>query len=106
MDDYVATTTFAELPLSEELRKGIAELGYEKPTPVQAVVFAPILAGRDLIVRSKDGTGYLIDFKSAKRIEPAGMLVVLRQILTYALMDEGDELGLTQQEQEAARMVN
>ena len=57
MDDYVATTTFAELPLSEELRKGIAELGYEKPTPVQAVVFAPILAGRDLIVRSKTGTG-------------------------------------------------
>ncbi len=48
-------------------------------------------ADGDLIVRSKDGTGYLIDFKSAKRIEPAGMLVVLRQVLTYALMDEGDE---------------
>jgi ATP-dependent RNA helicase DeaD len=57
MDDYVATTTFAELPLSEELRKGIAERGYEKPTPVQAAVFAPVLAGRDLIVRSKTGTG-------------------------------------------------
>ncbi len=47
-------------------------------------------ADGDLIVRSKDGTGYLIDFKSAKRIELAGMLVVLRQVLTYALMDEGD----------------
>jgi hypothetical protein len=42
-------------------------------------------------VRSKDGTGYLIDFKSAKRIEPASMLMVLRQVLTYALMDERDE---------------
>src|SRR3954466_11961630 len=57
MSDYVATTGFADLPLSEELRRGIAERGYEKPTPVQAAVFAPILAGKDLIVRSKTGTG-------------------------------------------------
>lgn len=48
-------------------------------------------ADGDLIVRGKDGSGFLIDFKSAKRIEPAGMLMVLRQILTYALMDESDE---------------
>ncbi len=42
-------------------------------------------------MRSKDGSGYLIDFKSAKRIEPTRMLSVLRQVLTCALMDEGDE---------------
>src|SRR5437870_6627306 len=57
MSDYVATTSFTDLPLSEELRKGIAERGYTTPTPVQAAVFAPILEGRDLIVRSKTGTG-------------------------------------------------
>src|SRR3979411_393115 len=57
MDDYVATTSFAELPLSEELRRGIAERGYDKPTPVQTAVFGPILEGRDMIVRSKTGTG-------------------------------------------------
>src|SRR6476469_7154163 len=57
MSDYVATQTFAELPLSEELRKGIAERGYTAPTPVQAAVLGPILAGRDLICRSKTGTG-------------------------------------------------
>jgi ATP-dependent RNA helicase DeaD len=57
MSDYVSTTDFAELPLSEELRKGIAERGYTQPTPVQAAVLAPILAGRDLICRSKTGTG-------------------------------------------------
>jgi hypothetical protein len=67
-----------------------------QPPPVVAA--NPTFAGStrlpadgDLIVRSKEGTSYLIDFKSAKRIEPAGMLVVLRQVLTYALMDEGDE---------------
>src|SRR3954471_13821010 len=57
MSDYVATTSFADLPLSDELRKGIAERGYTTPTPVQTAVFAPILEGRDLIVRSKTGTG-------------------------------------------------
>src|SRR5438045_1185140 len=57
MDDYVATSTFAELPLSEELRRGIAERGYDKPTPVQAAVFGPVMAGKDMIVRSKTGTG-------------------------------------------------
>jgi hypothetical protein len=48
-------------------------------------------ADGDLIVRSRDGSGFLIDFKSAKSIEPASMLMVVRQILTYALMDESDE---------------
>src|SRR4051812_5858348 len=57
MSDYVATTGFADLPLSEELRKGIAERGYTEPTPVQAAVFGPIMAGRDMICRSKTGTG-------------------------------------------------
>ena len=57
MDDYVSTQSFAELPLSDELRKGIAERGYTQPTPVQAAVFAPIMAGHDLICRSKTGTG-------------------------------------------------
>jgi ATP-dependent RNA helicase DeaD len=57
MNDYVSATGFAELPLSDELRRGIAERGYTQPTPVQSAVFGPILAGRDLICRSKTGTG-------------------------------------------------
>src|SRR6478736_2710608 len=57
MDDYISTTSFADLPLSDELRKGIAERGYTQPTPVQAAVLGPILAGNDLICRSKTGTG-------------------------------------------------
>ncbi|MHB8416432.1 MAG: DEAD/DEAH box helicase [Myxococcales bacterium] len=55
--DYVADVTFDDLPLSEELRRAIAEKGYARPTPVQVAALRPILAGRDLIVRSKTGTG-------------------------------------------------
>src|SRR5258706_2438863 len=57
MSDYVSTTSFADLPLSEELRKAIAERVYTQPTAVQSAVFGPILAGHDLICRSKTGTG-------------------------------------------------
>ena len=57
MSDYVSSTSFADLPLSEELRRGIADRGYTTPTPVQAAVIGPILAGHDLICRSKTGTG-------------------------------------------------
>ncbi|MHB1847256.1 MAG: DEAD/DEAH box helicase, partial [Deltaproteobacteria bacterium] len=55
--DYVSTVSFDDLALSPELRRGIAEKGYLKPTPVQSAACPDVLAGRDLIVRSKTGTG-------------------------------------------------
>jgi ATP-dependent RNA helicase DeaD len=55
--DYVAAASFDDLKLSEPVRKGVADRGYVTPTPVQAATFGPILAGRDVIVRSKTGTG-------------------------------------------------
>jgi ATP-dependent RNA helicase DeaD len=55
--DYRSDRTFEELPLSPEIKRGIAEKGYLVPTPVQAAVLEPLLAGKDLIVRSKTGTG-------------------------------------------------
>ncbi len=55
--EYRAEVSFDELGLSPELRKAIAERGYTHPTPVQAKAWAAAVAGRDLIVRSKTGTG-------------------------------------------------
>ncbi len=55
--EYVADVSFDELDLSPELRKAIAERGYTSPTPVQAKAYPLVKAGRDLIVRSKTGTG-------------------------------------------------
>jgi ATP-dependent RNA helicase DeaD len=55
--DYVAEGSFDDMHLSEPVRRGIADRGYTRPTPVQASTFEPILAGRDVIVRSKTGTG-------------------------------------------------
>ncbi|HEX9052717.1 MAG TPA: DEAD/DEAH box helicase [Anaeromyxobacter sp.] len=55
--DYVSDASFDELGLSEPVRRAIAERGYEKPTPVQSASYRPIRDGKDVIVRSKTGTG-------------------------------------------------
>jgi ATP-dependent RNA helicase DeaD len=55
--EYIADVSFDDLNLSEPLRRAVAERGYTHPTPVQARAFGPVMEGRDLIVRSKTGTG-------------------------------------------------
>ena len=55
--DYVADGSFDEMNLSDAVRRAVAEHGYTKPTPVQARTFRPVRDGKDVIVRSKTGTG-------------------------------------------------
>jgi len=51
------TPGWEELELCEELLSAISSRGYEKPTAVQVEAIPVALAGRDLLVRSKTGTG-------------------------------------------------
>ncbi len=55
--DTFAKTSFDDLGLSEAVRRAVAERGYERPTPVQAATYRPVRDGKDVIVRSKTGTG-------------------------------------------------
>ncbi|MFT4640724.1 MAG: ATP-dependent RNA helicase RhlE [Verrucomicrobiales bacterium] len=50
-------TTFDELGLSEPVLKAVRDLGFEKPTPIQAQAIPLVLAGRDIIGASQTGTG-------------------------------------------------
>ena len=56
-DAYTSDREFSDFPLSPELLQGVAELGYKRPTRVQAMTIEPGLAGKDMLVRSKTGTG-------------------------------------------------
>ena len=56
-EEYLAEVGFDELNLSPTILQALREKGYTHPTPVQAKAFAPAMAGKDLIVRSKTGTG-------------------------------------------------
>ena len=48
---------FNDLTLSEDVLRGIKDLGFEKPTPIQAQSIIPLLQGRDVIGQAQTGTG-------------------------------------------------
>ena len=49
--------TFRELGLSEPLLRALDELGYEKPTPIQAASIDPLMANKDILGQAQTGTG-------------------------------------------------
>jgi ATP-dependent RNA helicase DeaD len=51
------TPPFAELGLPDVLLAAIEDLGYERPSPIQALSIPPALAGRDLVGLSATGSG-------------------------------------------------
>lgn len=54
---YVPHHRFADLPLTEGLKRNIARRGFEQPTPIQDKSIMPVIEGRDLIGLANTGTG-------------------------------------------------
>ena len=50
-------TKFEDLPISEEIKRSVAELGFEEPSPIQSQSIPIILTGRDVIGQAQTGTG-------------------------------------------------
>jgi len=55
--DKLSTLKFADLPLAEELQKGIRDAGFEHCTPIQAATLPLTLQGRDVAGQAQTGTG-------------------------------------------------
>ncbi|MBK9518923.1 MAG: DEAD/DEAH box helicase [Anaeromyxobacter sp.] len=98
--DYVAEMTFDEMNLSEALRRAIAEKGYLTPTPVQARTFRPVRDGKDVIVRSKTGTGKTAAFAipTLERIpdgrrKPSALVMCPTRELAIQVAEEFAELA-------------
>lgn len=49
--------SFAELGLTADVTRAIAEAGYAQPTPVQLQAIPPILQGQDVLAGAQNGTG-------------------------------------------------
>ncbi len=97
-----APVRFDDLPLSEEAREGLRALGYELATAVQAAVLAPALAGEDLMVQSKTGTGKTTAFglpvierirTDAQQIDPQAVILCPTRELAIQVAEELAELG-------------
>lgn len=54
--------TFADMNLQPEVQKALEDMGYERPMKVQLAVFDPVIAGKDLMVQSRTGTGKTAGF--------------------------------------------
>jgi len=49
--------TFKELGLTEPILRALADMGYERPSPIQEKAISPALAGRDVLGCAQTGTG-------------------------------------------------
>jgi ATP-dependent RNA helicase DeaD len=48
---------FTDLGLSEAVLKGLADVGYESPSPIQAATIPVLLSGADILGQAQTGTG-------------------------------------------------
>ncbi|MDE2514769.1 MAG: DEAD/DEAH box helicase, partial [Rhodospirillales bacterium] len=55
-------TVFADLGLSDEVLRAIAEMGYQHPTPIQEQAIPVVLMGRDVMGAAQTGTGKTAGF--------------------------------------------
>jgi ATP-dependent RNA helicase SrmB len=92
----MSSTHFHELIADSQLRKAIDAHGYEQPTPVQLQAIPQVLAGKNLLVSSKTGSG-----KTAAFLLPA-----LQKILTApAVNPESSRILILTPTRELARQI-
>jgi superfamily II DNA/RNA helicase len=51
------TLTFSDLGLSDAILKSVSDVGYEEPTPIQAITIPAMLRGGDIIAQAQTGSG-------------------------------------------------
>jgi superfamily II DNA/RNA helicase len=55
-------TTFFDLGLGNEILRALTEVGYERPTPIQAQAIPIVFTGRDILGSAQTGTGKTASF--------------------------------------------
>ncbi len=86
---------FDQMPLSDSLRKGVREMGYRQPTPIQARTIPEAIRGRDIIGSAQTGSGktaaFLLPILERLMNHPRGRVyaLVLTPTRELALQVEG-----------------
>jgi translation initiation factor 4A len=97
--DITIYKCFDDMPLNENLLRGIYSHGFEKPSPIQEKAIAPIAEGRNLLAQAQSGTGKTGTFciGSMARVDPtlkAPQVLVLVPTRELALQIEKVAKGL------------
>ena len=56
------TTAFADLPINDQLKKALNQVGLVTATPVQQATLPPLLEGKDVVAKARTGTGKTVAF--------------------------------------------
>ncbi len=83
------------------MQYAIADLGFEKPTPIQAQSFSVIMSGTDMVGIAQTGTGktfaYMLpilqDLKFSKQVHPRVMVLVPTRELVLQVVEEIEKFG-------------
>ncbi len=105
-DAHLSQLTFESLNITEPLKRGIAELGYTRCTPIQAQTLPVALDGRDVAGQAQTGTGktaaFLIALFNRLMTEPtaangprnAPRAIVIAPTRELAVQIHSDALGI------------
>lgn len=104
-----AGTYFGALDLQEQVAKGVAALGFEKCTPIQAMALPITLKGKDVAAQAQTGTGKTATFlitifdrllRDASRDQarprkrgPRALIIAPTRELAVQICDEAKALG-------------
>ncbi len=63
---------FSDMPISTDIKRAVADMGFEKATPIQAGVIPLFMAGKDVVAQSETGSGKTAAFAIPliERIDP------------------------------------
>jgi ATP-dependent RNA helicase DeaD len=91
---------FAEFGLSTELRRSIAAMGFEEPTPIQSQAIPVLMQGRDLLAQALTGTGKtaafgipLVERINVKRAVPQAIVLAPTRELAVQVAEQLTALG-------------
>jgi len=105
-DAHLSQLTFQSLNIAESLKRGIAELGYTRCTPIQAQTLPVALAGHDVAGQAQTGTGktaaflialfnrLLTDPGAPNRPQNAPRAIVIAPTRELAVQIHSDALGI------------
>lgn len=60
--EFTEIDAFEDLPIHQNILKGIFSYGFEKPSPIQRKAITPVLEGRDVIAQAQSGMGKTATF--------------------------------------------
>jgi ATP-dependent RNA helicase RhlE len=98
----MSSQSFADLGVSKRVEAALADRGIVTPFPIQALVIADVLAGRDVLAQAPTGSGKtlafglpLIDSLSPESRRPAALVLAPTRELACQIVDELTPLART-----------